>query len=137
MMTARTITGPLCAAALLACGDNSAMPLPVSGNLRLVPVVSSGLSSPLYLTAPPGDVQRLFIVEQVGRIQIVQNGALLATPFLDISGRVLSGGEQGLLSVAFHPNYATNGYFYVDYTDLNGDTRVERYRVSADSNLAD
>ncbi len=136
MITARTITAPLCAVALLACGGSSTMPPPVSGNLRLVPV-ASGLASPLYLTAPPGDVQRLFIVEQLGRIRIVQNGVLRDTTFLDITSRITSGGEQGLLSVAFHPNYATNGYFYVDYTDLNGDTRVERYKVSADSNVAD
>ena len=136
MIPARTITALLCAVALLTCGDSSTMPPPVSGNLRLVPV-ASGLASPLYLTAPPGDVQRLFIVEQPGRIRIVQNGVLRDTAFLDITDRVLSGGEQGLLSVAFHPNYATNGYFYVDYTDLHGDTRVERYKVSADSNVAD
>ena len=136
MITARTITGPLCAVALLTCGGSSTMPPPVSGNLRLVPV-ASGLASPLYLTAPPGDVQRLFIVEQGGTIRVVQNGTLLTTPFLDITNRVACCNEQGLLSVAFHPNYATNGYFYVDYTDLNGDTRVERYKVSADSNVAD
>ena len=105
------------------------------GNLRLEQV-ASGLSSPLYLTAPAGDT-RLFIVEQGGRIRIVQNGQLLATPFLDITGVVRSGGEQGLLSVAFHPSYATNGYFYVDYTDSNGDTRIERYTVSANANIAD
>ena len=72
MIPARTITALLCAVALLTCGDSSTMPPPVSGNLRLVPV-ASGLASPLYLTAPPGDVQRLFIVEQPGRIRIVQN----------------------------------------------------------------
>ena len=142
MITARTIAGSLSAMALLACGDNTPMPPPVTGNLRLVPVVTSGLVSPLYLTAPPGDVQRLFIVEQGGTIRIVQNGALLPTPFLDITDRVVSGGEQGLLSVAFHPQYATNHYFYVDYTHANaaGDTLytlIERYTTSADSNLAD
>src|SRR5207247_3581015 len=142
MITARTITGPLSAVALLACGDNTPMPPPVTGNLRLVPVVTSGLVSPLYLTAPPGDVQRLFIVEQPGRIRIVQNGALLPTPFLDITDRVESGGEEGLLSVAFHPNYGTNHYLYVDYTHRNaaGDTLytlIERYTTGADSNVAD
>ncbi|MBI2072462.1 MAG: PQQ-dependent sugar dehydrogenase, partial [Gemmatimonadetes bacterium] len=99
-------------------------------------MVAAGLTNPLYLTAPPGD-PRLFVAEQPGRIRIVADESLLATPFLDITDRVLDGGERGLLSVAFHPNYATNGYFYVDYTDLSGDTRVERYRVSADPNLAD
>ncbi len=141
MITTRTITGSLCAVALLTCGGSSTMPPPVSGNLRLVPV-ASGLASPLYLTVPPGDVQRLFIVEQGGRIRIVQNGVLLPTPFLDITDRVASGGEEGLLGLAFHPNYATNHYFYVDYTHTNtaGDTLytlIERYTTSADSNVAD
>ena len=109
-----------------------------SDSLRLVPVVTSGLSSPVYLTAPSGDTARLFVVEQSGQIRVVQHGQLLPAAFLDIHTRLVSGGEQGLLSVAFHPNYATNGFFYVNYTDLNGDTRVERYTVSAaDSNLAD
>jgi len=99
-------------------------------------IVVAGLASPLYLTAPPGD-PRLFVVEQPGRVRIVANGSLLATPFLDITDSVLAGGERGLLSIAFHPQYATNGYFFVDYTDLAGDTRVKRYRVSADANEAD
>jgi glucose/arabinose dehydrogenase len=103
--------------------------------LRLEPV-ASGLQSPLYLTAPARD-PRLFIVEQTGQIRIVRDGQLLANPFLDIRSRLRSGGEQGLLSVAFHPDYASNGFFYVNYTDRQGDTRVERYRVSADANVAD
>jgi glucose/arabinose dehydrogenase len=98
-------------------------------------VVASGFSSPLYLTAPPSD-PRLFIVEQSGRIHIVENGQLLTTPFLDVSSEVARGGEQGLLSMAFHPQYASNGYFYVNYTDANGDTRIERYTVSANRNVA-
>ena len=80
---------------------------------------------------------RLFIVEQEGRIRIVKNGQLPATPFLDITGSVGAGGERGLLSVAFHPSYATNGYFYVDYTDNNGDTRIERYTVGPNPDIAD
>lgn len=99
-------------------------------------VVAQGLENPLYLTAPAGD-PRLFVVEQPGRIRVIAGGVLQAAPFLDITGKVSYGGEQGLLSVAFHPNYTVNGYFYVDYTDAAGDTRVERYRVSADPNVAD
>src|SRR5215210_5060598 len=98
--------------------------------------VASGLDQPVYLTAPTGD-SRLFIVEQAGRIRIVENGRLLPTPFLDISARVRSGGEQGLLSVAFHPQYRSNGFLFVNYTDNNGDTRIERYTVSANKNAAD
>jgi glucose/arabinose dehydrogenase len=98
--------------------------------------VASGLKNPLYLISPAGD-PRLFIVEQAGRIRIVENGKLLSTPFLDIVGKVKSGGEQGLLSVAFHPDYAKNGFLYVNYTDKNGDTRIERYQVASNPNRSD
>src|SRR5207244_3770333 len=124
--------GPLCGLALLTCAGNPpsiVLPPEGAGSLRLE-LVQSGFSSPVYLASPPGDTARLFVVEQTGRIQIVQHGQFLPTAFLDIHSRLVSGGEQGLLSVAFHPSYAANGFFYVNYTDLNGDTRVERYTVS-------
>ena len=98
--------------------------------------VAEGLTFPLYLTAPDGD-PRLFIVEKGGTIRIVKGGALLPIPFLDISGQVSTGGEQGLLGLAFHPQYATNGRFIVHYTDPAGDTRVSGFRVSADPDVAD
>ena len=99
-------------------------------------VVARGLSRPLFLTAPRGD-PRLFIVEQPGRIRVVRNGILLPRPFLDIRGRVRAGGEQGLLSMAFHPRFATNGFFYVYFTERSGANRVERFSVSAtDPNVA-
>ena len=98
--------------------------------------VASGLDQPVYLTAAEGD-PRLFIVEQPGRIRIVENGTVLRKPFLDIVSKVRSGGEQGLLSVAFHPLYRSNGFLFVNYTDKNGDTRIERYTVSADKNAVD
>ena len=88
--------------------------------------VAQNLESPVYLTAPANDT-RLFIVEQPGRIRIFKNGALLPTPFLDITSIVQYGGEQGLLSVAFDPAYATNGRFYVYHNDNNGDIAVARY----------
>ena len=124
--------------ALAACLGNvpSGPPLPGETGTLELQLVASGLSSPLYLTTPAGD-PRLFIVEQEGRIRIVKNGQLPATPFLDITGSVGAGGERGLLSVAFHPSYATNGYFYVDYTDNNGDTRIERYTVGPNPDIAD
>jgi glucose/arabinose dehydrogenase len=127
----------LCALVLLAClgKARSDSGVDLAATLRLQPI-ASGLDSPLYLTAPAGD-PRLFIVEQPGRIRIVGDGQLVARPFLDIVGRVSSGGERGLLSVAFHPQYASNGFFYVNYTDRNGDTRIERYSVTADPNVAD
>jgi glucose/arabinose dehydrogenase len=124
---------------LLMGGCSSAGPratglAPATG-FRLDPVAIR-LESPVHLAAPAGD-PRLFVVEQAGRIRIVEDDTLRTEPFLDISDRVTAGGEQGLLSVAFHPSYAQNGFFYVNYTDLSGDTRIERYRVSADPYVAD
>lgn len=98
--------------------------------------VATGFDNPVFVTSPPRDA-RLFVVEQTGRIRIIANGATLAQPFLDIRSRITRGGEQGLLSMAFHPSYATNGFFYIDFTDLRGDTQVERYHVSANPDVAD
>ena len=110
---------------------------PPLGPLELrLETIATGLSAPLHLTAPAND-SRLFIVTQGGQIRIVQNNQLLATPFLDIASKLTSGGERGLLSVAFDPAYATNGFFYVNYTDRSGHTVVERYRVGSDPNRAD
>ncbi|MEW6744847.1 MAG: PQQ-dependent sugar dehydrogenase [Planctomycetota bacterium] len=95
--------------------------------------VASGLARPLFLTAPPGDLQRLFIVEQrTARILILKNGSLLPDPFLDINSKVIdSGNERGLLGLAFHPDYASNGSFYVNYNrNGDGDTVIARYHVS-------
>jgi glucose/arabinose dehydrogenase len=99
--------------------------------------VVRGLSGPLDLQTPPGDRDRLFVVEQGGRIRIVRNGALVPAPFLDISGRISTGGEQGLLGLAFHPRYAENGRFYVNYTDPGGDSHVSEFRVSANADVAE
>jgi len=92
--------------------------------------VASGLSFPLYLTAPAGDA-RLFIVEKGGAIRIVKDGALLPVPFLSLAGRVATGDEQGLLGLAFDPAYATSGRFVVHYSDANGNTVISMFRVSA------
>lgn len=134
-MTPRTLLPLLLLAACSGSEPGDPGETPGQPALRLVEV-ASGLQSPVHLTAPATDA-RLFIVEQPGRIRIVENGQLLPTPFLDIAAKVSSGGERGLLSVAFHPGYAQNGQFYVNYTDKAGDTRIERYRVSANRNLAD
>jgi glucose/arabinose dehydrogenase len=85
-------------------------------------------NSPLWVTAPPGDRRRIFVVEQGGVIRVVRGGRTLARPFLDLRGNVVSGGEQGLLSMAFAPDYARSGRFYVDYTDTNGNSRIVEYR---------
>jgi glucose/arabinose dehydrogenase len=89
-------------------------------------VVASGFTDPVYVTSAPGDPATLYVVEQPGTIKIVRNGQVAGT-FLDIHDLVKSGGEQGLLSVVFSPQYATNHKFYVDYTDTNGDTRVVEF----------
>jgi glucose/arabinose dehydrogenase len=91
----------------------------------------------LYVTAAPGDRSRLFVAQQGGRISVIKSGRPLAVPFLDLSGVISTGGERGLLGLAFDPQYRSNGFFYVDYTDVNGDTRVVRYRVSGDPDVAD
>jgi glucose/arabinose dehydrogenase len=125
-------------AAIVACSSDSGTgPSPLPGNFTIQLIeVASGLSSPLYLTSPPND-SRLFVVEQAGRIRIIKSGQVLAQPFLDIVSRVSSGGERGLLSVAFHPSYAANGFFYVNFTDLAGNTRVERFNVSSNPDVGD
>ena len=121
---------------ITACGSNSGPSLPRGEGARLQTVVT-GLSSPLYVTTPPGDISRLFIVEQTGAIRIVKDGTLLPAPFLDLSGRIVAGGEQGLLGLAFDPEYATTGMFVVHYTDPAGDTHLSTFQVTADPDVAD
>ncbi len=101
-----------------------------------VPIVS-GLASPVALAHAGDGSGRLFIVLQEGQVVIFDGNQLLATPFLDITSFVSCCGERGLLSVAFHPNYPINGFFYVNYTDSNGNTVIARYTVSADPDVAD
>jgi glucose/arabinose dehydrogenase len=127
--------------ALLACQSDSTGPgdgnLPPGLTLELTPFISSGLSGPVFLTQPLDD-GRIFVVEQPGRIRLIKDGVLQATPFLDLTSRVLSGGERGLLSVAFHPQYATNHFFYVYFTTQpNGDIRIERFTATANPDVAD
>jgi glucose/arabinose dehydrogenase len=128
-------------AVVAGCNESTATetppPPPSDSDLVVLATVVSGLDQPLYLTAPAGD-QRLFIVEKTGHIRIVNDGELLPAPFLDLSAAVSTGSEQGLLSMVFHPDYASNGFFYVDYTDIDGNTHVTRYSVSAgDPDVAD
>jgi glucose/arabinose dehydrogenase len=99
--------------------------------------IASGLEFPTYLTSPPSD-DRLFILEKGGAIRLLKGGALLETPFLDLTDQVNStGGETGLLGLAFYPDYASSGRFIVHYTDLAGDTRVSLFQVSANPDQAD
>jgi glucose/arabinose dehydrogenase len=97
--------------------------------------LTSGLEMPVAVTH--ANDSRLFITQQPGLIVIYDGTQILPTPFLDIRSLVLCCGERGLLSVAFHPRYAENGFFYVYYTDALGDINIARYRVSSDPNRAD
>ena len=90
---------------------------------------------PLYVTQPPGDDRHLFVVEKTGRVQVVRDGQRVPRPFLDLSDKVSTGSEQGLLSLAFAPDYRRSGLLYVDYTDTAGDTRVVEYRRSGSDPL--
>jgi glucose/arabinose dehydrogenase len=93
-------------------------------------LVRSGFDFPDNVASTKSQPKRLYVVEQPGVIRVLVSGKLRARPFLDIGTRVTSGGEQGLLSVAFHPRFAKNRLFYVDYTDVHGDTRVVQFRAN-------
>ncbi len=97
-----------------------------SGGVKLVRLAN--FNNPLYVTAPPGDRRRVFVVEQGGKIWVIRGGRKLRQPFLDLSNKTASGGERGLLSIAFAPDYSESRRFYVNYTDNSGDTRIEEYR---------
>src|SRR4029077_3908772 len=144
MIRTLKLAGVLSALALVTCTTTpTAIQLPPegSGTVHLIAVTGS-YTNPLYVTAPPGDTARLFVVEQAGTIRVVQQGQLLATPFLDISGRVLNSGVQALRSLALHPQYAPTHFFSVDSVHQNAAadtvyTIIERYTITADSNVAD
>lgn len=139
--------------ALTACGDTPASetrattaPAPIEGGtteaatpartgVRLTRV--GRFDGPVFVTQAPGDASRLFVVEQEGRIRVIRDGKTLKAPFLDLTDRVKSGGEQGLLSVAFAPDYAQSGRLYADYTDENGNTRVVEFRRGSSPDRAD
>ena len=111
-----------------ACGQNG------SASLSMRPF-ARGFDSPVYVAAPSSEPGKLYVVEQPGVIRVLVNGQKRVNPFLDIRSLVKAGGEQGLLSVAFHPRYARNHRFFVDYTDRNGDTRVVEYRSNGTAAL--
>ena len=148
------VLGLACAGTVVAadCDGISAVP----GESITVELIASRFSRPVDVTSPPGDFGRLFVVEQRGRILMIDlaTNDTLRLPFLDISSKVVCCGESGLLGLAFHPNYSENGFFYVYYTRAKGavcsaapppgcsasrDTEsvIERYRVSEDPNVAD
>jgi glucose/arabinose dehydrogenase len=123
----------VCALVLMTAQSVSALPV-------LAELMGEGFNNPVYVTAPPGDSTRLFVVEQPGRIMIIDvtTKTRFPFPFLDIQSVVNDSGlERGLLGLAFHPDYSSNGHFFVYYTGTGGETFVVRYTVSANPNAAD
>jgi glucose/arabinose dehydrogenase len=99
------------------------------GQLHLAPYVS-GLNAPVEFVQDPSSPSVQFVVEQGGRIRVIENGVLLPTPFLDVSSAIAAGGERGLLGLAFSPDYAVSRRFFVNFTDTNGNTVVARFKRS-------
>jgi glucose/arabinose dehydrogenase len=119
----------------IACNDSTS-PRTDDGALELrLDLVAEGFTAPVLLTAPANDT-RLFVVERAGRVRVVKGGALLPTPFLDITGRVGTVFERGLLGMAFDPQYGSNGTFYVYYIDRSDNVVVERFTSSPGADVA-
>ena len=110
--------------------------LQAAPEIQLNPVIT-GLENPVAITHAGDGSGRLFITQQGGQILIYDGDQVLTELFLDLSAFVSAGGERGLFSLAFHPEFASNGFLFVNYTDINGDTVVARYSVSADPNIVD
>jgi len=141
----RIVAVPLAAAVAVvtACGGSSGDAKTMSGTPAQTAPATGGASralhlvqvgtfdSPVYVTSPPGDARRLVVVEQGGTIRMVRGGRKLAKPFLDIRSRVVSGGEQGLLSIAFARDYARSHRFWVYFTNRNGDEEIDAFRASS------
>ena len=125
-----TSTPPTSASSSEARETTRARPTAADG-VRLVGIGT--FEAPVYVTAPPGDPRRIFVVEQGGTIRVITGGKRRSRPFLDIRNRVIAGGEQGLLSMAFAPDYARTRRFYVNYTDRSGTQSVVEYRRSKSS----
>ncbi len=121
--------GALAAAWLgAACGNEPGGPGAIPE--LVLDTVATGLSNPLYVTTPPGDRNRLFVVERTGTIRVFKNGVLQAKPFLDITAEVSTGAEQGILGMAFPPDYATSKYFVVYYVNPSVETVLSRFHVA-------
>jgi len=113
-------------------------PVFVNSSIGLQSIADHTFSEPVFLTTSPDQSDRLFVVEQGGRIIMLTGGQLHPSPFLDIGERLSTGGERGLLGLAFHPRYSSNGRFFVNYTRTeDGATVIAEYRVSSDRNKAD
>src|ERR1041385_7355815 len=99
--------------------------------------VATGIAAPTDIQTAGDGSGRLFLVQQNGLIKILRNGSVLSQPFLDIRAKTAPGGERGLLGLAFPPGFAQSQRFYVNYTDLNGNTVVAQYRVTSNPDVAD
>jgi glucose/arabinose dehydrogenase len=111
---------------------------PAAADVPDVALTSLGtFASPLYVTSPPGDPTRVFVVERGGTVRVVQNGVVLPTPFLDVSSEIGLGGERGLLSIAFAPDYAISGLVYADATLSNGTIVIWEFHAAAGASVAD
>lgn len=137
----KRLSGVLAVLIIAGCGGGSSSsssmpPPPPTLQVELVNV-ASGFTTPLDIQQAGDGSGRLFVVEQGGTIRIIQNGNLVATPYLDVTSLIVSGGEEGLLGLAFHPNFSTNGCFYVNYTTTrltgNLQTVIAEYRASPPS----
>ncbi|MEE8153549.1 MAG: PQQ-dependent sugar dehydrogenase [Phycisphaerales bacterium] len=111
----------------------------LGGDLQITTELVGNIQFPRFVTAAPGDFERVFVISRHGLIFVIRNGTVLDDPFIDLTDIVNSvGPERGLLGMAFHPDYEQNGYFYVDYTgEPDGRTVVARYQVTADPDVAD
>jgi glucose/arabinose dehydrogenase len=135
--TAAALLALTVALALPACGsasDTSSSFRPHRAGVALKKIGS--FESPVYVTGAPGFPKLLFVVEQPGRISVLTNGHRLGKPFLDLRGKISSGGERGLLSVAFPPDYAGSGRFYVYYTDPAGNIRIDEFKRASPTRAA-
>ncbi len=137
-------TGPIEGIPVLTTGNSPSLLEPLDGLKISFQEIASGLANPIFIANAGDGSGRIFIVEQTGTIRILKNGTLLGVPFLDIHTIIKSGGEQGLLALAFHPSYSTNGIFFVAYTaPRNGDATgsnlvLEKFSVSPNNpDLAD
>ena len=116
----------------------STAPTDTEEQLRLQPILSNNLHKPIFLTHAGDRSGRLFLVEQDGKILILQKGRILPKPFLDISSNLSTGGERGLLGLTFHPEYPTNRRFFINYTrKQDGATVIAEYRVSSNPNQSE
>ncbi len=144
-MPTALIVALACAVSLGACGSSAAGELPDATSAATPSAATAAAASgvklvnvgkfnvPLYVTAPPKDPRRVMVVQQGGRISVVRDGKTLSTPFLDIGSRVTAGGEQGLLGLAFAPDYAKTGLFYLYFTRRDGKQEVAEFkRASSD-----